>query len=49
MLYLWGPGLDSAVGYRRKELAKSAGSRSSWLRRVRRAVAEAGRERPQPW
>jgi hypothetical protein len=48
MLYLWGPGLDTEVGYRRSELAKSAGSRSQWLRRVRRAVAAAGRDLDVP-
>jgi hypothetical protein len=47
MVYLWGPGLDAEVEYRRSELGKAA--RAHWLRRARRAVAMAGRDRPRPW
>jgi len=49
MLYLWGPGLETEVSYRRAELGKAAGARTHWRRRVRQAVAAAGRDRPRPW
>jgi hypothetical protein len=48
MLYLWGPGLDAEVDYRRAELSKAAKARSQW-RRLSRRLAAAGRDRPRPW
>jgi hypothetical protein len=45
MLYLWGPGLDAEVDYRRAELGKTA---SVWSQ-LRRRVRQAGRSRPRPW
>jgi len=48
MLYLWGPGLDAEVDYRRAELAKAAKVRGPW-RRLSRRLASAGHDRPAPW
>jgi hypothetical protein len=49
MLYLWGPGLDAELEYRRTELGKSAGKSGHWWRRVRSTVSTMGRDRPRPW
>jgi hypothetical protein len=49
MLYLWGPGLDAEVEYRRTEIGKSAGAPRRWWRQVRRSVSAMGRDRPHPW
>ena len=44
MLYLWGPGLDAEVDYRRAELGKAAALRSR-RRRTHRVVARRSRPR----
>jgi hypothetical protein len=49
MLYLWGPGLDAEVHYRRTELDKSGRMPAQWWHRMRRAVSAMGHERPRPW
>jgi hypothetical protein len=49
MLYLWGPGLDAEVDYRRTELGTSGRVVGQWWWRMRRAVSAMGRDRPQPW
>jgi hypothetical protein len=49
MLYLWGPGLDAEVDYRRGGLAKAGAAPRRWWRRVRHTVSTMGRDRPHPW
>jgi len=49
MLYLWGPGLDAEVDYRRGDPAQAGGAPRRWWRRMRRTVSTMGRDRPHPW
>jgi hypothetical protein len=49
MLYVWGPGLDAEVDYRRAELSKLGAGPRRWWRQARHVVSAMGRERPHPW